>query len=121
MMSDSTLEKFGWDSFFEGGFAPYRHQEYAVGRVAIQHKDHYVLYTCGGEVWAEVCGKMRFEASGRQDFPAVGDWVVIQSRPQEDEARSIMFCSERLSFPGRLLDSKQKNRFWLLILTPSSW
>src|SRR5206468_2937362 len=32
--------------------------------------------------------------------------------------RSIMFCSERLSFPGRLLDSKQKNRFWLLILTP---
>ena len=85
-MSNAALERFGWNSFFEGGFAPYRHQGYVVGRVAVQHKDHYVLYTDHGEVWAEVSGRMRFQASGRQDFPAVGDWVVIQPRPLEDEA-----------------------------------
>src|SRR5439155_5123859 len=85
-MSNAALERFGWNSFFEGGFAPYPPQGYVVGRVAVQHKDHYVLYTDHGEVWAEVSGRMRFQASGRQDFPAVGDWVVIQPRPLEDEA-----------------------------------
>jgi ribosome biogenesis GTPase len=110
MMSDSTLEKFGWDSFFEGSFAPYRHQEYAVGRVAIQHKDHYVLYTCGGEVWAEVCGKMRFEASGRQDFPAVGDWVVIQPRPQEDEATIHYVLQRKTKFSRKIAGLKTEEQ-----------
>ncbi len=30
-----------------------------------------------GEISAEITGTMRYQSSGRADFPAVGDWAVI--------------------------------------------
>jgi ribosome biogenesis GTPase len=72
------LEIFGWNDFFESSFAPYSHQSLLPGRVTIQHKDRYVLFTERGEVSGKVSGKFRFEISGLHDFPAVGDWVVFE-------------------------------------------
>ena len=72
------LELFGWNDFFEESFAQYSHQGLLPGRVTIQHKDRYVLFTERGEVNGKVSGKFRFEASGLHDFPAVGDWVVFE-------------------------------------------
>ncbi|MCK9907129.1 hypothetical protein MXD63_44940, partial [Frankia sp. Cpl3] len=31
-------------------------------------------------------GKLRYTAAGRDDYPAVGDWVVIQPRMEENKA-----------------------------------
>jgi ribosome biogenesis GTPase len=72
------LELFGWNDFFATRFAPYSHQGLMAGRVTIQHKDRYVLFTDHGEVNGNVSGKFRFEVSGLHDFPAVGDWVVYE-------------------------------------------
>ena len=38
------------------------------------------------ELLAEVTGKVRYEASERADFPAVGDWVAITEVPNEKKA-----------------------------------
>jgi ribosome biogenesis GTPase len=59
-------------------FAQYSHQGLLPGRVTIQHKDRYILFTERGEVSGKVSGKFRFEVSGLQDFPAVGDWVAFE-------------------------------------------
>lgn len=72
-----NLESLGWNSFFAREFDPYLQQGYTVGRVAKEQKKSYVLYTESGEIAAEISGKMRYLASLRTDFPAVGDWVVI--------------------------------------------
>ncbi len=80
------LESLGWNSFFAGHFEPYANEGYEAGRVAIQHKSNYVLYTAHGELRAEVAGKIHYLARGLQDFPAVGDWVVIRSRAPEGTA-----------------------------------
>jgi ribosome biogenesis GTPase len=72
------LEIFGWNDFFEVRFAHYSHQGLLPGRVTIQHKDRYVLFTEQGEVSGKVSGKFRFEISGLHDFPAVGDWVAFE-------------------------------------------
>jgi len=72
------LEIFGWNSFFEVRFAQYSDQGLLPGRVTIQHKDRYVLFTEQGEVSGKVSGKFRFEVSGLHAFPAVGDWVVFE-------------------------------------------
>ncbi|MCX6121158.1 MAG: ribosome small subunit-dependent GTPase A [Ignavibacteriales bacterium] len=72
------LELFGWNDFFETRFAQYSSQGLLPGRVTIQHKDRYILFTEQGEVSGKVSGKFRFEVSGLQDFPAVGDWVVFE-------------------------------------------
>lgn len=60
--------------------------QYTVGRVALEYKNTYILYTEFGELSAEVAGKMRHQASGRIDFPAVGDWVAISVRSDERKA-----------------------------------
>jgi ribosome biogenesis GTPase len=72
-----NLELLGWGSFFSKNFASHFQDGHTVGRVAVEQKNTYILYTEFGELSAEVSGKMRHQAAGRQDFPAVGDWVVI--------------------------------------------
>lgn len=38
-------------------------------------------------LWAEIRGSMRKAARGRQDFPAVGDWVLVSPQPGIDRLR----------------------------------
>jgi ribosome biogenesis GTPase / thiamine phosphate phosphatase len=47
------------------------------GRVIAEHKERYVVRTVNGEFEAEITGNMRFTATNREDFPAVGDWVLL--------------------------------------------
>ena len=72
------LELFGWNDFFEARFVQFAYQDLLPGRITIQHKDRYVLFTERGEVSGKVSGKFRFEISGLHDFPAVGDWVAFE-------------------------------------------
>jgi ribosome biogenesis GTPase / thiamine phosphate phosphatase len=80
------LELFGWDDFFKTRFEQYSHQGLLPGRVTIQHKDRYVLFTERGEMNGTVSGKFRFEVSGLHDFPAVGDWVVFEINSGDQSA-----------------------------------
>jgi ribosome biogenesis GTPase / thiamine phosphate phosphatase len=65
-------------------FSPYQAQGYTLGRVALEHKRMYRVWTENGEPLCEVSGKFSFQAIGREDYPAVGDWVVLQERPTEN-------------------------------------
>ncbi len=80
------LEELGWTSTLAHAFLPYSRKGYDVGRVAIEHKHLYRLYTKDGEVRGEITGKLRHEAVSRADFPAVGDWVVIRRLSREPKA-----------------------------------
>jgi len=80
------LESLGWNSFFAEHFQPYQKSSYQVGRVAVEHKHLYRVYTEYGEVLASISGKLRYQANTRQDFPAVGDWVVINPCLEEKKA-----------------------------------
>jgi ribosome biogenesis GTPase len=81
-----NLKMLGFTPQVAEHFAPYREKGYAVGRVALEHKRMYRVYTEWGELLAEISGKLRHEALMREDYPAVGDWVVISPRPQEQRA-----------------------------------
>ena len=60
----SALEKYGWNEDFQGSFGEVAAPGDLPGRVAVEHRGAYVLYTENGEVNAEITGKMRHEASG---------------------------------------------------------
>jgi ribosome biogenesis GTPase / thiamine phosphate phosphatase len=81
-----NLKTLGWNEFFEEGFTTYKEQGFEVGRVTLEHKKIYRVFTEHGELLAEVSGKLRFNAMEREDYPAVGDWVVISARPEEQKA-----------------------------------
>jgi len=74
-----NLNQLGWSQHFADGFAAYRQQGFSAGRVIVEHRNSYLLYTEQGEQLAEVSGKLRHQATGIQDYPAVGDWVVIRT------------------------------------------
>ncbi|UKS30343.1 ribosome small subunit-dependent GTPase A [Paenibacillus sp. HWE-109] len=76
----------GWNTFFEKSFEPYHSEGYQAGRVSLEHKHMYRVLTESGEVLAEVSGKMRHLAIHREDYPAVGDWVVVSIRAEEQRA-----------------------------------
>jgi len=48
-----------------------------LGRVSAQSKGLYRVLTETGELTAEVSGKFRYQASNPADFPAVGDFVLV--------------------------------------------
>jgi ribosome biogenesis GTPase len=57
--------------------------------VAIEYKNLYKLYTEKGEVTAAISGKMMHTALNSEDYPAVGDWVVINKINNTDDRAVI--------------------------------
>lgn len=71
-----NIKNLGWNESLERQFSKYK-DLYTFGRIAVEYKRIYKVYFEEGEVLASVSGKMNYEAVNREDYPAVGDWVVI--------------------------------------------
>lgn len=73
------LHALGWRPAFDDAFAPYRGEGVEPARVALEHTHIYRVFAASGEWLARVSGRLRHHAERRRDFPAVGDWVVIEA------------------------------------------
>jgi ribosome biogenesis GTPase / thiamine phosphate phosphatase len=71
-LSDSLI-RLGWTPERETEFEPHRAEGLVPARVAVEHRSAYVLYGEGGELRAELAGRLRHE----EIWPAVGDWVAV--------------------------------------------
>src|SRR5262249_47333246 len=110
VMSIHQLATFGWNEFFENHFQPYATGNYVSGRVALEHKKLYRLYTERGEVLAEIAGKLRHEALNRADLPAVGDWVAIRPRPEGDKVTIHAVLPRRSKFTRKVAGSRTEEQ-----------
>lgn len=90
MEQSLKLEDYGWNDFFAAHFAPYARQGLAAGRVFLQHNKIYMLYTEEGEMPAEVAGRLLYEAVGREELPAVGDWVAMRVRRETGKPKATI-------------------------------
>lgn len=81
-----TLEDLGWRPRFAEAFEPFRAQGLTPARVSLEHTHIYRVLSPDGERLARVAGRLRHTASGRADFPAVGDWVAVEA-PAHGDAR----------------------------------
>jgi ribosome biogenesis GTPase len=90
------LEMLGYSSFHQESFSGVSGDGLVPGRVTSGHTHVYRVCTEEGEWLAEVSGRLRYGAGGPQDFPAVGDWVAVITRPAEGRA-SIHFVLPRRS------------------------
>lgn len=73
----SKLSDFGYSEYHEKLRIELGLEVSQIGRIITEHKERYIVKTETGEFEAEITGNMRFSASGREDFPAVGDWVAL--------------------------------------------
>ena len=109
-MNVTDLTTFGWDEFFEANFKTYAGSGYTWGRVALEHKNLFRVYTQHGEVLAEISGKLRHEAVNRRDLPAVGDWVVIRSQPEGGRVMINAVLPRRTSFVRKTAGSRTEEQ-----------
>lgn len=65
----------GWGPFFQEQIDRLPHN-LVIGRVALAQRGHYQLLGAEGPFVAEIGGRLRHEATGPLDLPAVGDWVA---------------------------------------------
>jgi len=101
---DTThLASLGWDAGWAAAFRAAgealgnRSGNIAVaGRVVAQHRERYSVSTAGGDVSAVLAGRLRHDVNGRDDLPAVGDWVGI-SRESGDGTAVVRFVVRRRS------------------------
>jgi ribosome biogenesis GTPase len=105
-----SLETFGWNRFFARSFAPFAVEGYSTGRVAVQHKTQYELYTEYGELSAETTGRMQYDAQSKKDLPVVGDWVVIRTRPQEGKATIYDILPRKSKFSRKAAGTKTEEQ-----------
>jgi ribosome biogenesis GTPase len=77
------LDDLGYCDFFEDGRKANPNENFIPARIVAEHKEAYILRNATSEFSAKVTGKMMFTSSSREDYPAVGDWVLI-SKPEKD-------------------------------------
>ena len=71
------IEDLGYDEFFESDRKKLKLEKFYPARVVVENKGAYKVRNEHGEFLAKVTGKQIFNASSREDYPAVGDWVAI--------------------------------------------
>ena len=81
-----NLELLGWNSALAGTFEPYAQDGYSVGRITLEYRGEYTVYSKLGYLYAKISGKLRHQITDGGDFPAIGDWVVIKTRHNEQNA-----------------------------------
>ncbi len=68
-----TLEELGYNEDLSRYRQEQNLQSFEIGRVIAEHRVRYIVLTEKGELEAEIIGHLRFSASDRSGFPAVGD------------------------------------------------
>lgn len=70
---------FGWSDFFENHRSDLVLNNLIPARVIIEEKHLYrVQISLDQAVWAPISGKILHDAKVRTDYPAVGDWVMVE-------------------------------------------
>jgi len=80
------LNQLGWNEKFQREFEKY--EGFSVGRVAIEHKHAYTIYTEDGELDVVLPGKFLHKTKKTSELPKVGDWVVF--KPLENKKGGVI-------------------------------
>lgn len=75
-----NLIHLGWreNTSAAAAFSALAAGDFSLGRVALEHRSAYRVYTEVGEVPAVVSGQFLHQVEQPSDFPAVGDWVALR-------------------------------------------
>jgi len=76
-ITKTGIEDLGYSVFFESNRKKLKLDGFSVARVTVEYRGAYKVRNANGEYLAKITGKQMFNASSREDYPAVGDWVAI--------------------------------------------
>ncbi|OGG15741.1 ribosome small subunit-dependent GTPase A [Candidatus Gottesmanbacteria bacterium RIFCSPHIGHO2_02_FULL_39_11] len=71
------IEDLGYSEFFEAKGENLELTGFSIARVIAEYREAYRVKSVNGEFLAKITGKQMFDAARREDYPAVGDWLVV--------------------------------------------
>lgn len=80
------LKNLGFDAFVEKHLQGCKSKNLFIGRISAEYKENYKIFSEEGELNAFISGKFRNNCKTREDFPAVGDWVLFDYLKNENKA-----------------------------------
>jgi ribosome biogenesis GTPase / thiamine phosphate phosphatase len=105
----ATLHDLGWDPGWAAAFLPFDAAGWQPARVVAAHRDAWVLATVDGDREGVVSGRLRHEALGPGDLPAVGDWVATNATTSADGPAVVQAVLPRRSaFQRSAADSSRR-------------
>jgi ribosome biogenesis GTPase len=111
-MTSSTgtpLAHLGWDPGWSTAFLPFDAAGWRPARVVAAHRDAWVLATPAGDHDAVVSGRLRHEAVGPGDLPAVGDWVAAAGAGGDTTVVIQAVLPRRTAFRRSNADSSRRD------------
>jgi ribosome biogenesis GTPase / thiamine phosphate phosphatase len=98
-----TLQELGWDEARAREFEPWAGKPaHQPGRVLIGFNYLYRVGIEGGEIDAVLAGRLKHHAERQGELPAVGDWVAVRKRPEEDRGAIVAVLQRRSRFSRRM-------------------
>jgi ribosome biogenesis GTPase len=97
------LQQLGWDDTLERAYEAWAgKQDIQPGRILIEFNYIYRAWGPQGETEAVLAGRLKHRAASRGELPAVGDWVAIRKRPEEDRGAIVGVLPRRSWFSRRM-------------------
>lgn len=87
-MKFRKLIDYGMDNHFLSQLNGY--EDLKVGRIISQYNELYKLVTEHGEMLAEVSGKFRYSVQKNSEYPAVGDFVIVDYNEENISVNAII-------------------------------
>jgi len=125
---NASFERYGWTPSLETTFRPYRDAGLQPGRVTIVNRGSWAIRLAGADpvaggpdtgcldaadldaadLDAALSGRFRHEASAPDAFPAVGDWVALEVRPDGATIHAVLPRTSRFArkVPGKVPDDQ---------------
>ncbi len=105
----TVLHAYGWDDAWENAFARHVSPGLEPARVVVELRRHYyAVQTAGGEVLGELTGKFHHAANrDARNYPAVGDWVVVQVSSDKRRAQIHALLPRRSCFSRQAAGERQ--------------
>ncbi|NDD63631.1 MAG: ribosome small subunit-dependent GTPase A [Acidobacteria bacterium] len=100
------LVPWGWNSRLDEAFRQFTEPELSPGRVLLEFNQFLRVAAPGGEILAEISGKLRHAANSRSEMPAVGDWVVFRRHKTDDRATILAVLPRRSGFARKVKGTK---------------
>lgn len=79
-----NVKEYGFNAYFEALASEY--PTLTPARITVQEKELYRIVSDGGEQFAEVSGKFRYRVDTVSEFPAVGDFVMVDHAGEDGNA-----------------------------------
>jgi ribosome biogenesis GTPase / thiamine phosphate phosphatase len=106
LLNSKALDLWGWHSYFEAMWSSAERGACVAARVIAQQRKFWRVAGEFGEGWAEASGKLRLAAEEGADWPAVGDWVVLELHGADSPAMIQEVLPRRSKFVRKVAGKK---------------